>query len=130
MSYQTYVDPRAHEDVRAHAGDEVWVVLNHIRAEKREACEYFLNSILMPAAAHVRPDVYNKTRVLHPVNPNEDSTFTYIFLMDPVIPTGVYDIATILHEFYKPELADEYMKIWSEALASPQIGFAQVQSAW
>jgi len=50
--------------------------------------------------------------------------------MDPVLLTGVYDIATILHEFYKPELAAEYMKTWNELLASPQIRFAQVQPAW
>lgn len=130
MSYRTYVDPREHEDIRAHHGEGVWVVLNHVRAEKREAFEHFLHSILMPAIAHVHPETYNAVRVLHPAKPNEDGTYTYIFLMDPVIPGGIYDISSILHEFYKPELANEYMKTWDEALVSPQIQYNLVQSAW
>jgi hypothetical protein len=36
----------------------------------------------------------------------------------------------ILYEFYKPELANEYMKTWNEALVSPQVEYDTVQSAW
>ncbi len=130
MSYKTYVDPREHEDIRAHKGEGLWVVLNHIRAEKREGFEYFLHSILMPAIAHTHPETYNSVRVLHPTRQNEDGTFTFVFLMDPVIPGAIYDINEILHEYYKPELANEYMKIWDESLATPQLEYEVVQSAW
>jgi hypothetical protein len=130
MLYKTYVDPREREDIRAHQGEDIWVVLNHVRAEKRKAFEHFLHSILMPAIAHVHPETYNKVRVLHPTKPNGNGTYTYIFLMDPVVPDGIYDISSILHEFYKPELANEYMKIWNEALVSPQVGYDLVQSTW
>ncbi len=130
MSYQTYVDPRERENIRAHEGEDMWVVLNHIRAEKCKIFEHFLHNILMPALAHVHPETYNKIRILRPALPDKDGTYTYIFLMDPVVPDGIYNIGEIIHEFYRPEQADGFMKIWDEALASPQVEYDMVQSAW
>ena len=130
MSYKTYVDPRERENIRAHEGDDMWVVLNHIRAEKREAFEHFLHAILLPAIAHVHPETYSKVRVLHPSLANSDGTYTYIFLMDPVVIDGQYNIGDVIYEFYQPELAKSYMKVWDESLASPQVEYDMVQSAW
>ena len=129
MSF-TYVDPRERESIRAQQGEDVWVVLNHIHAQQREIFEHFLHDILKPAIAHIHPETYNKIRVLHPSLPNKDGTYTYIFLMDPVVADGIYNIAEILHAFYKAELADQYMKIWTESLASPQVEYDTVQSVW
>lgn len=126
--FKTYVDPREREEIRAHKGEDVWVLLNHIRAEKRESFEHFLHSILMPAAAHIQPDVYNKTRILHPSLPNKDGTYTYILLMDPVVLDGEYNIENILREFYKPDVVKEYMKIWEEAQALPQVEYDMTQA--
>lgn len=125
-----YVDPRERETIRAHRDEDMLVFLNHVRPEKCEVFEYFLHSILMPAIAHTHPETYNKVRVLHPSTSNKDGTYTYIFLMDPVIPDGIYNISSILYEFYRPELAKEYMKIWEEALASPQVEYDVIQSEW
>jgi hypothetical protein len=129
MSYN-YVDPRARDDIRAHEGDEVWVVLNYIKAEQHEAFEHFIHSILMPAVSHTHPDIYNKTRVLHPTEPNEDGTYTYIFIMDPVVSNGVYDVGNILYDYYPHDQAQEYMKIWEVSLAQPQHNYSLVQSEW
>ncbi len=130
MAFKAYVDPRERSDIRAHQGEDMWVLLNHIRAEKREGFEHFLHTILMPAVAHTHPETYNKIRVLHPSLPNKDGTYTYIFLMDPVVTDGVYNIGDILHDFYRHEMAEEYMKLWAEALASPQVEYDMIQSAW
>jgi hypothetical protein len=130
MVFKTYVDPRERENIRAHQGEDVWVLLNHIRAEKRGAFEHFLHAILMPAIAHTHPETYNKIRVLHPSLANKDGTYTYIFLMDPVVTDGIYNFNNILFEFYRPELAKEYMKIWDESLATSQIEYDMTQSDW
>lgn len=130
MVFKTYVDPRERENIRAHSGEDMWVLLNHIRADKVESFEHFLHAILMPAIAHTQPEVYNKVRVLHPTMPNKDGTYTYIFLMDPLVQDGEYNIDNILHEFYKPDLAREYLKIYNEAQAEPQIELDMVQSDW
>ena len=130
MVLKTYVDPRERENIRAHAGEDVWVLLNQVRAEKCEAFEHFLYSILMPAIAHTHPETYNKVRLLHPSLPNRDGTYTYIFLMDPVVTDGIYNIGSILHEFYNSELAEEYMKIWTEVQAAPHVEYDMIQSDW
>ena len=130
MFLKTYVDPREREEIRARQGEDMWIVLNHIRAEKQEIFEHFLHAILMPAVAHVEPEVYNKTRVLHPTMPNKDGSYTYIFLMDPLVLKGEYNIENILFEFYKPDVAKEYMKVWNECLEGPQVEYDVVQSLW
>jgi hypothetical protein len=130
MVVKSYVDLREHEHMRAHEGEPMWVILNHIHPEKRKAFEHFLEAILMPAVAHTYPEVFSKTRILYPSLPNEHGTYTYIFLMDPLVDTGEYNISHILYDYYKPELADAYLKIWEEAQASPQVEYDVVQSAW
>ncbi|MFM8426916.1 MAG: hypothetical protein ACKOBL_17275 [Chloroflexota bacterium] len=129
MFPKSYVDPRERENIRAHEGQDMWVILNHVRADKKDIFEHFLHAILMPAVAHVEPEVYNKVRVLHPTMPNKDGSYTYVFLMDPLVLEGEYNVENILFEFYKPDLAREYMKIWSEALIE-QVEYDLIQSAW
>ena len=129
MFPKSYVDPRERENIRAHEGQDMWVILNHVRADKKETFEHFLHAILMPAVAHVEPEVYNKVRVLHPTMPNKDGSYTYVFLMDPLVLEGEYNVENILFEFYKPDLAREYIKIWSEALID-QVEYDLIQSAW
>lgn len=129
MFPKSYVDPRERENIRAHEGQDMWVILNHVRADKKEAFEHFLHATLMPAVAHVEPEVYNKVRVLHPTMPNKDGSYTYVFLMDPLVLEGEYNVENILFEFYKPDLAREYIKIWSEALID-QVEYDLIQSAW
>ena len=129
MFPKSYVDPRERENIRAHEGQDMWVILNHVRADKKEAFEHFLHATLMPAVAHVEPEVYNKVRVLHPTMPNKDGSYTYVFLMDPLVLEGEYNVENILFEFYKPDLAREYMKFWSEALID-QVEYDLIQSAW
>jgi hypothetical protein len=130
MVVKSYVDLREHENMRAHEGEPMWVMLNHIRPEKRKEFEHFLHAILMPAVAHIHPEVFSKMRVLHPSLPNDDGTYTYIFLMDPLVETGEYNISHILNQYYRPEQADEYLNIWDESLARPQVEYDVVQSAW
>jgi len=128
--FKTYVDPRERDEMRAHQGEDVWVIVNHVRAEKQEMFEHFLHAILMPAVAHVEPEVYNKIRILHPAVPDKDGTLSYIFLLDPLVPDGEYNIENILFNFYKPDVAREYMKIWNETLASPPVEYDMIQSDW
>ncbi len=130
MTLKTYVDPREKDEIRARQGEDMWVILNHVHPEKRNEFEHFLQAILMPAVAHIEPETYNKVRVLYPTMPNEDGTYTYIFLMDPLVQDGNYNIENILYEFYKPELAEEYIKLFHESLASHQIEYDVIQSAW
>ena len=89
--------------MRAAKGDTVWVFLNQIKADKREQFEKFVHEILWPAALKldaIDQKVAKQTRVLHPVEMNKDSTYTYVFLMDPVITGASYEVMYYLKKGY------------------------------
>jgi len=117
--------------MRASKGDTVWVLLNQIKADKREQFEKFVHEILWPVALKLDPidqKVAKQTRVLHPVEMNKDSTYTYVFLMDPLIPGASYEVMYYLKKGYGEEKAKEYSKVFEECYASPQIGYTLIQS--
>jgi hypothetical protein len=119
--------------IRAAKGDTVWVILNHIKPEKRNVFEKFIQEILMPQAAKLSPadqQAFKQVRVLYPAMMNEDSTFTYVFLVDPVIPQANYSILDALKKMYGEDKAVEYLKMFTESLAAPQKVYAVIQSQY
>jgi len=116
---------------RAAQGDTVWILLNHIKADKCQQFEKFVHDILWPIALESDPisqQVAHHTRVLHPVEMNEDSTYTYVFIMDPVIQGANYQFSYYLKKKYDEEKTKEYLKMANECFASPQTGYTVVQS--
>jgi hypothetical protein len=131
MMNTTARDPSiARDTIRASAGENVWVLLTHIKADKREAFEHFMQNILIPAAQQAAPEVYRHVRFLRPTEPNEDGTYTYIFLPDPLLPDGEYGIVELLKQVYPAEQVTEYLQVWDDSLASPQVGYEVVQTSW
>ena len=119
--------------MRASKGDTVWVLLNQIKADKREQFEKFVHEILWPVALKLDPidqKVAKQTRVLHPVEMNKDSTYTYVFLMDPLIPGASYEVMYYLKKGYGEEKAKEYSKMFGECYASPQVVYVLIQSQY
>lgn len=117
--------------MRAAKGDTVWVLLNHIKTDKCEQFEKFVHEIFWGEATRLDPasqQAFQQTRVLHPVEMNKDSTYTYIFLMDPVITGRSYKISYYLKKMYSEEKAKEYGKMLNDCYASPQTGYTVVQS--
>lgn len=115
---------------RATAGEKMWVLLNHVKADKRELHEKFVHEILRPAALQVDPAIVQKVRFLHPTEPNEDGTYTYFFLMDPYIEGADYRIESLLKQAYGEEKAQEYNQMWLDSLAEPQSGYEVTVSSW
>jgi hypothetical protein len=115
---------------RASEGDQVRVVLQHVKADQWEVHKDFVMNILIPAAEKIAPTEMANLRFLYPTEPNEDGTYTSIWLMDPVIEEGNYQILDILQKVYGDQQGEEYYKLWKEPLASPQVGYGVMQSAW
>lgn len=111
-------------------GEQVWVLLNHVKAERRKEFERFMHEIIAPIAERSEPDVLKRTRILHPAGPNEDGTYTYIFLMDPVAPEGEYDLGKLLALAYPPEQSEELGELFTGSLASPQVEYKMTQVTW
>jgi hypothetical protein len=120
----------AHETVRAVEGERMWVLLNHVKADKWEQHERFVHDILMPAVEEVEPSALRHTRFLRPAEQNEDGTYTSVFLMDPLVEDADYDIVSLLTKAYGQEKAEEYVQLWGETLAGPQVGYDLIQSPW
>lgn len=115
----------------ANEGDSVWVIINHIKADKRQQFEKFVHEIFWPMAKKLTSEeqrVFRQTRVLHSVKPEEDGTYSYLFIMDPVVPGADYDIENLLKKMYDEQKATEYMKMLNETEASGQTGYRMLQS--
>jgi hypothetical protein len=116
------------ETIRAAEGEKMAVLLNHIKADKFEQHKCFVHDILMPAVEKFDPAAFRHTRFLHPAKPNDDGTFTSVWLIDPLLESSDYSILNVLTKAYGEEQAKEYMKLWDEAEASPQVQYLLVQA--
>lgn len=108
----------------------MWVLLNHVKPDRRQEFERFMHEIITQIAVRSEPHVLNRTRILHPTGPNEDGTYTYIFLMDPVVSDGVYGFEELMSLSYPSEEIEELGKLFFESLFSPQVGYEVIQTAW
>ena len=115
--------------IRASQGQPMWVLVNHVKANRREAFERFVHDILRPMAEQTSMDQFRQTRFLHPTATNEDGTYTYVFLMDPLVVGADYTFEGF-KQFYGEEKAREYEQIWEEAFARPQEAYELIQSSW
>ena len=114
---------------QATQADPVNVILNHVRADKREQFEEFVFEGLLPALReNARNDpmakkVLDQTRMLLPAGQNDDGTYTYIWLMDPWVEGGVYSYQAIIAEARGLETARKYVEMVQESLSGPQIWY-------
>jgi hypothetical protein len=121
--------PIAEDDTEyARPGETMWVLLNHIKADKREQFERFVREVLEPVAKQVEPNTVRHVRLLLPTAPNEDGSYTYIFLMDPVIDGADYTIIGTLAKIHGQEAAEGYRREFEACFAQPQIAYEVVQS--
>ena len=123
-------------NVVASPGESMWVILNHVKADKRQQFEKFVYEILLPALEEgAKVDLTSKkiieqTRMLEPRSANKDSSYTYIWLMDPIVKDADYSYPGILNKVYSPEETKKYISMNDECLVSPQIGYRVKRGSW
>ena len=123
-------------NVVASSGESMWVILNHVKADKRQQFEKFVYEILLPALKEdAKVDLTSKkiieqTRMLEPKRANKDSSYTYIWLMDPIVKDADYSYPGILNKVYSPEETKKYISMNDECLVSPQIGYRVKRGSW
>jgi hypothetical protein len=118
------------ENLRAVDGETVWVLLNHVKPDRRKEFERFMHEIIGKIGAQSESHVLNRTRILHPTEPNKDGSYTYIFLMDPVMPDGEYSFEKLLPLAYSPEEVKKLLPLFYDSLVSDQVGYVVTQTAW
>lgn len=114
---------------RAGKDNPVWVILNHVKPDKLQQFEDFNLNYLRLAGEEFFPDMSKTVRFLKSEKPNADGTFTYFFLMDPVMKGADYDMGPVLEAKYGKEKADEYYKMFQECVKKNE-SFETVQTGW
>lgn len=67
----------------------------------------------------MKKDQLKVTRWLEPAHQNEDKTWTYVWIMDPIIPNTDYDIPTFLNMEYGEEKGKEHWAKYQTFWAKP-----------
>ena len=122
--------------VTASQGESMWVVLNHVKADKRQQFEEFVYQILLPALEEDAKNnlssrnIIEHTRMLEPTRVNDDSSYTYIWLMDPLVKDANYGYNNILSKVYSPEETEKYISLMSESMFSSQVSYRVNQGSW
>jgi len=123
--------------VVASSGDPMWVILNHVKADKRQQFEKLVYEILLPALEeNAKNDsktrnLIEQTRMLEPRRANKDSSYTYIWLMDPLVKDADYSYPGILSRVHSPEETEKYISMQLECLVGGrQVSYGVKQGRW
>lgn len=118
--------------MRAEKGQEVWLIINYVKDEAKADYETFMAdtffAYLQQSDNNKTQQQYRQTRYLRPADQNEDGSWTYVFLMDPVVQDGNYDILDLFTEFHPEEEAKKLMSQYGGFMARPAEMHALVQS--
>ncbi|MCO6480204.1 MAG: hypothetical protein J5I94_26430 [Phaeodactylibacter sp.] len=110
-------------DMRAKQGEDVWLIINYVKDEAKADYEAFMAdtffALLQKSKNEKTRQQYQQTRYLKPARQNEDGTWTYIFLMDPVVEDGNYDIPELFMEVHSEEEAQKLMEQYESFMARP-----------
>lgn len=124
---------RAQTPPRAVAGDTVWVIVNHVKPDQRSQFERFVEDVFWGTASRLgahEQRAFRQTRVLYPTAPEEDGTYAYLFVMDPLIPGMNYSIYDFLVTMYGEADAAKHYRAFEATLAEPFRQYLSVQSAY
>lgn len=110
-------------DMRAKQGEDVWLIINYVKDEAKADYEAFMAdtffALLQKSKNEKTRQQYRQTRYLKPALQNEDATWTYVFLMDPVEEDGNYDIPELFMEVHSEEEAQKLMEQYESFMARP-----------
>ena len=124
------------QTTKSKQGDPMWVILNHVKADKRQQFEDFAYKVLLPALEEIAISnlttrkMIGQTRMLEPRCAINDSSYTYIWLMDPLVKDAIYSYPGILKRVYSPEETKKYISMNNECLVSPQVAYPVKQGRW
>ena len=113
----------------AAPGDPMWVILNHVKADKRAQFEKYVYEVLLPALEKnaesdpISRNIIKQTRMLEPSRANKDSSYTYIWVMDPLVRKANYSYKKIISGVHSPKETEKYLSMMGECLVGPQVSY-------
>jgi len=124
--------------LRAVEGDTVSIVLNYVKADKREQFEKYMELFLNALDKSTKSgklskkeiEFNTKMRYLIPFQLNQDSTYTYVFLADPLVSDVNTSMMYFLKMQYTEEEAKKHFQMFKESLAKSQVSYRVVQTEY
>ena len=128
-------DESSEVKLRADEGELVWIILNHVKPDKRQQFEEFMDIMNQTFEDLIKTDkvsaeeamAWKQMRFLHPTEANEDGSYTYVFLADPWIEGVESGIGYWLRQKYSEEEAQKYGQMFSDSLMHPQTSYMSKQ---
>lgn len=120
------------EHFRAAEGDTLFLAFHDIKAESKDEYERLVHDMLLDRIAEADQQaeyIARQVRMLHPTEANEDGTFTYVFIFDPVY-TGDYGFNTLnlYTKIYGEERGKELDEQFAATMAGAQRSYMMIQS--
>jgi hypothetical protein len=105
-------------------GDTIYFIDMHVKANAREGFESFVRDMLWPSFQRANApgmpgdDLLRRIRLMQPQAANvEDGTFTYTFILDPVVPGFTYNVLEVLRATHGEAGALEQYNNWTATWA-------------
>ena len=122
------------EVMRAKESGKVMMIINYVKDESKTEYEKFMNEIffdlLSKSKNPLTKEKYQKTRWLTPSAQNENKTWTYAFVMDPLVENGDYGILPLFQERFSKEESEKLLEKYASFLAGPPDVHTLVQSKY
>lgn len=120
------------ESTRAKNGDQVLIVIIQVKSASKQDFDAWIEDVLYAALhstdSEMKMAQLKATRWLTPVSQNADGTWTYSWIMDPVIPKTNYDIPRFLNLEYGEELGNVHWQKYLSFLAVPPQAYVLQQT--
>ncbi|HET6569693.1 MAG TPA: hypothetical protein VFG50_17130 [Rhodothermales bacterium] len=124
--------------LRASDGQPVAIWITHVKADRRAEFESLLDKFWKAGDAAYRSGkmeekmraAYRGVRVLYPQAPEEDGTYTYVYLVDPYLPGANYEMLDFWRLSYPEDEARKLDQQMGETMAAPQGEIYVVQKGY
>jgi len=129
-------DESSEVKLRADEGELVWILLHHVKPDKRQQFEEFMDVMNQTfedliKEGKVNPEeakAYKQMRFLIPTQANEDGSYTYVFLSDPWIEGVESRMVPWLRKKYSEEEVQKYIQMFRDSLMHPQVSYMSKQA--
>ena len=100
---------------------KVWIIISYVKENSKMDYEKWMTDIFWTPMKTTQDPLLKKqfaaTRWLTPARQNEDKTWTYCFIMDPIIENGNYDIDHYLVKTYGETKGKVYLQEYEGFMA-------------
>ncbi|MDX1941309.1 MAG: hypothetical protein SFU99_12205 [Saprospiraceae bacterium] len=117
---------------QAKEGEQVWIITVTVKNEHKSNFEKWISEVMYPALRNskdkMRQGQLKSTRWLTPAAQNADQTWTYAWIMDPVVTGADYDIPNLLKQAYGEEMANKHWEAYLSYLTKEPEMIALIQT--